>query len=115
MRIPGCAFLLLALLLTAGCRSRDPRFSDETIYMGGYRRNPQPQRANFDNVSYWDGDAVAGSPSVKISLSEQKAFFFFAGFSAGAGFVAAAGAAADLAGSALFVSVGAESSLAEVL
>lgn len=76
MRTPACVFLLAALLLTAGCGSRDPRFSNETIYMGGYRRTEQPQRANFDNVSYWDGDSVAGSPSVRINLTEQKAYFF---------------------------------------
>jgi L,D-transpeptidase catalytic domain len=79
MRITGCAFLLLALVLLAGCGSTDPRFSDETVYMGGYRRTTQPQRANFDNVSYWDGDSVAGSPSVKIDLTEQKAYFYKGG------------------------------------
>jgi lipoprotein-anchoring transpeptidase ErfK/SrfK len=79
MRLPGCALLLPAILLTAGCGTRDPRFSDETIYMGGYRRTAQPQRANFDNVSYWDGDSVAGSPTIKISLGEQKAYFYKAG------------------------------------
>ncbi len=29
-----------------------------------------------DHVSYWDGDGVAGSPSVTIDLSDQKAYFF---------------------------------------
>jgi hypothetical protein len=79
MRTPACILLLAALLLTAGCGSRDPRFSNETIYMGGYRRVEQPQRANFDNVSYWDGDSVAGSPSIRIDLTEQKAYFFKGG------------------------------------
>jgi len=46
------------------------------VYLGGYRSTPEPQRANFDNVSYWDGDGVQGSPRVLISLSEQKAFFY---------------------------------------
>ena len=32
-----------------------------------------------DSVSYWDGDGHSGPPSIKISLSEQKAFFFKGG------------------------------------
>jgi len=79
MPITRPAFFLLALLLLVGCRSNDPRFSGETQYMGGYRRQNQPQRANFDNVSFWDGDSVAGSPSVRIDLGEQKAYFFKSG------------------------------------
>ena len=79
MRFTCSVFLLLTILIFAGCGSRDPRFSDETVYVGGYRRTPQPARANFDNVSYWDGDSVAGSPSIKIDLGEQKAFFYKGG------------------------------------
>lgn len=29
-----------------------------------------------DTVSYWRGDSMAGSPSVRIRLSEQRAYFF---------------------------------------
>src|SRR5580693_3685325 len=29
-----------------------------------------------DHVSYWDGDGMSGSPSVRISLSEQRAYFY---------------------------------------
>jgi hypothetical protein len=36
------SFLLLVLALLCGaCSSRDPRFSDETVYMGGFR-GPEP-------------------------------------------------------------------------
>ena len=71
-----CLFLLVSTALT-GCQNRDPRFSDETIYMGGRRgRVKEPQRANFDNVSHWDGNNVPGSPSISISLSEQRAYFY---------------------------------------
>jgi lipoprotein-anchoring transpeptidase ErfK/SrfK len=79
MRFTCSVLLLLTVLIFTGCRSRDPRFSDETVYVGGYRRTPQPHRANFDNVSYWDGDSVAGSPLIKIDLGEQKAFFYKGG------------------------------------
>ena len=69
--------LLLSFAGVTGCNSRDPRFSDETIYIGGKRgRVKEPQRANFDNVSHWDGDNVPGSPSISISLSEQRAYFY---------------------------------------
>ena len=72
-----CCLLLLASTALTGCQNRDPRFSDETIYIGGKRgRVKEPQRANFDNVSHWDGDNVPGSPSISISLSEQRAYFY---------------------------------------
>jgi lipoprotein-anchoring transpeptidase ErfK/SrfK len=76
-RLSGCHLLLLAALLTAGCATRDARFRDDTIYIGGVKRGSnQPPRANFDNVSYWDGDGVSGPPSVRISLGEQRAYFY---------------------------------------
>lgn len=74
----GCILLLSALAL-AGCATRDARYSDETVYLGGYRSKPQNQRANFDNVSYWDGDGVSGSPRIRIGLSEQRAYFYKGG------------------------------------
>ncbi|MEO7319302.1 MAG: L,D-transpeptidase family protein [Chthoniobacteraceae bacterium] len=71
-----CLLLLSAAFFT-GCNSHDPRFSDETIYVGGRRgRQKEAQRANFDNVSYWDGDHIQGPPSLSISLSEQRAYFY---------------------------------------
>lgn len=78
MRFSGRYLLLALALSTAACASRDPRFSDETIYIGGARTasTNQPKRAAFDNVSYWDGDGVGGAPSIRISLSEQKAYFY---------------------------------------
>ena len=68
---------LASLLAFAGCTGNDPRFRDDTIYIGGYKgRAKEQQRANFDNVSYWDGDHMQGSPSVSISLGEQRAYFY---------------------------------------
>ncbi len=38
-----------------------------------------PEPAIPDDVSYWDGDNVQGSPLIKINRSEQKAFFYKGG------------------------------------
>jgi lipoprotein-anchoring transpeptidase ErfK/SrfK len=70
--------LLLTALFAAGC-GHDPRLRNDTAYLGGFQREVQPQRANFDNVSYWDGDAASGPPSIRISLSEQRAYFYKGG------------------------------------
>src|SRR2546422_10934046 len=69
------------VLLVTGC-GEDPRYSARTQYLGGvYGGGPAgPPR---DTVSYWDGDSVGGSPSVKISLGEQRAYFYKGGKLAG--------------------------------
>ena len=63
--------------LVVGC-GEDPRYAARTPYLGGVYGGEQagPPR---DTVSYWDGDNVNGSPSVKISLGEQRAYFYKAG------------------------------------
>jgi hypothetical protein len=74
-------FALTAMLLT-GCAT-DSRLSTDMVYLGG-RRIPtagfghgmEEKRMNFDNVSFWDGDHVSGPPRIRISLGEQKAFFY---------------------------------------
>lgn len=55
-------FLGLVLLVT-GC-GEDPRYSARTQYMGGVY-GEAAVGAPRDTVSYWDGDSVNGSPSVK--------------------------------------------------
>jgi len=80
MKFPGIVVALLAVIAGfSGC-ARDPRLSTDTVYLGG-RRVPvggaaNEKRMNFDNVSYWDGDGVSGAPRVRISLSEQRAYFY---------------------------------------
>jgi lipoprotein-anchoring transpeptidase ErfK/SrfK len=69
---------LSALAVLVGC-ARDPRFGTDTVYLGGRRDSHHGQtekRMNFDNSSYWDGDGVSGSPRIRISISEQKAYFY---------------------------------------
>jgi lipoprotein-anchoring transpeptidase ErfK/SrfK len=70
---------LLTAVLAIGCANERPARHHDTAYLGGFRPQNQPQRANFDNVSYWDGDNATGAPSIKISLSEQRAYFYKGG------------------------------------
>ena len=69
------------LLTFAGCADDDPRLGGgETQYLGGvYGGQPVSSSAPIDTVSYWDGDGVPGKPSVKITLSEQRAYFYKGG------------------------------------
>ena len=66
-------------LVLVGCDGDDPRVA-QTQYLGGvYGNTPVSSSAPRDTVSYWDGDGVPGKPSIKISLGEQKAFFYKGG------------------------------------
>jgi hypothetical protein len=77
MKFYGLVATIAAVVFCfAGC-ARDPRLSTDTVYLGD--RPPaakKEKRMNFDNVSYWDGDSASGSPRIRISLGEQKAFFY---------------------------------------
>lgn len=77
-RIVYC--LMLAAL--AGCASHDRRLNSSTtryLTPGGEVVAKPSNVGMVDTVSYWDGDGVAGSPSVTIDLAEQKAFFYKGG------------------------------------
>ncbi len=61
-----------------------------TIYRpGGYQTGVPPVQGALlpgggggpprDTVSYWDGDGVQGSPSIRISLGDQRAYFYKGG------------------------------------
>src|SRR3954452_17525167 len=70
------AIMILTICCLVGC-GEDPRFSAQTQYLGGvYGPGLVSSGAPQDNVSYWDGDDIDGKPSVKISLSEQRAYFY---------------------------------------
>lgn len=69
----------LALAGLAGCASHDTRLTSSTtqyLTSGGRVVERTSTGGIIDNVSYWDGDGVAGSPSITIDLGEQKAFFY---------------------------------------
>ncbi len=66
--------------LLGGCGGGDPRFATDTQYLGGiYGGDPVASNAPTDHISYWDGDGAEGKCSVKISLSEQRAYFYKSG------------------------------------
>jgi lipoprotein-anchoring transpeptidase ErfK/SrfK len=76
-RSSQAAFYIALLLFAAGC-GEDPRFSAKTQYLGGVYGNA-PAGPPRDTVSYWDGDSMQGKPSISISLSEQRAYFYKSG------------------------------------
>ena len=70
----GAALFSVGLI---GCESEE---AYQTQYLGGvYGAGPVSSGAPQDNVSYWDGDASGGKPTVKISLGEQRAYFYKSG------------------------------------
>ena len=64
------------VLLMTGCG--EGRYSANTPYLGGVYGEGTAGPPH-DTVSYWDGDSVSGSPSVKLSLGEQRAYFYKGG------------------------------------
>lgn len=50
---------------------------------GGGAYGVAPAGPPQDTISYWDGDHIGGKPSVKISLSEQRAYFYKSGMLVG--------------------------------
>jgi L,D-transpeptidase catalytic domain len=62
-------------IFSTGCEE-DVRYSGQAQYLGGVYGNAPTTGAPQDTVSYWDGDHIGGKPSVKISLTEQRAFFY---------------------------------------
>lgn len=67
---------LVALLSAVSCTLTGGPGSSG--YLAGYNR-PQPAQATGaprDDVSYWDGDYIRGTPSIRINLHLQKASFY---------------------------------------
>jgi L,D-transpeptidase catalytic domain len=78
-RVLLSAGVLLLVALLAGCAD-DPRFDRMTAYLGDVGRGVLYDREpSFDNVSYWDGDGVQGSPKIVIRLDHQRAYFYKGG------------------------------------
>jgi hypothetical protein len=77
--------LLTSSLLLASCFNSAPPGSDYLAGIGGSIHQQasgsphHPDPAVPDDVSYWEGDGISGSPLIKINRSEQKAFFYKSG------------------------------------
>jgi len=54
---------IVLMLITTGCSTN-------------HHRPRNALQTGADTVSYWNGDKMTGSPSVRISLSQQRAYFF---------------------------------------
>jgi len=79
LRFSQAVLSVALILLATGC-GEDPRYSGNTSYIGGgIYGGEQGSGAPRDTVSYWDGDQASGSPSIKISLGEQRAYFYKGG------------------------------------
>jgi hypothetical protein len=58
----------------------------ESRYMAGYSQKREHDWKSSpipDDVSYWDGDHLTGPASIRINLTQQKAFFYKGGQLAG--------------------------------
>jgi hypothetical protein len=76
------SFFATVGLIVTSCEE-DVRYSGQTQYLGGVYGNAPTTGAPTDTVSYWDGDHIGGKPSVKISLKEQRAYFYKSGMLVG--------------------------------
>jgi len=81
LRTFPAAFFLIAMIIMTGCE--EDRFAAQTQYLGGIYGTAPTVGAPQDNVSYWDGDGIGGKPTVKISLLEQRAYFYKSGLLVG--------------------------------
>jgi hypothetical protein len=84
MKPVTCSFFLVLAGLLPACRSNTPAYANYLTGMGGAgprtaSGNGHPAPAIPDDVSYWDGDSAVGSPLIKISRTQQKAFFYKGG------------------------------------
>lgn len=72
--------LALPALLVTSCspmQTAGGPAGDGSYYLAGYQSTPQRTNPNDPNVGgYWDGDGVAGAPSIRINRTEQRAYFY---------------------------------------
>jgi hypothetical protein len=83
------AISALVPLVVTSCVDLDSTMSSmrgESRYMAGYTQKREHDWKSSpipDDVSYWDGDHLTGPASIRINLTQQKAFFYKGGVLAG--------------------------------
>lgn len=81
--------IALCSLFAVSCTSLDGTMANmrgESRYLAGYNNKREHDWKSSpipDDVSYWDGDNLSGPASIRINLTEQKAFFYKGGQLAG--------------------------------
>jgi len=76
-RFPSRSALLLLAGFTTLFLTACEDTNNQVPYLGGGPpAAPTGNGAPRDTISYWDGDGMNGKPSVKISISEQRASFY---------------------------------------
>ncbi len=74
------AVIAMVVVALSACVDTRPPGSDYLADVGGPGRRPtdpnHPAPAIPDDISYWDGDGVAGKPLIKINRDQQKASFY---------------------------------------
>jgi lipoprotein-anchoring transpeptidase ErfK/SrfK len=73
-RLAFSIIVALATFFFGACEETAPAVP----YLGG-AYGAVPAGPPRDTISYWDGDGMSGKPSVKISLGEQRAYFYKSG------------------------------------
>ncbi|MDX1681212.1 MAG: L,D-transpeptidase family protein, partial [Akkermansiaceae bacterium] len=84
-RLPSMLKACALIFALSGLTACDSLMLGRSGYMAGVGR-PQHQPSDNgphhsrsaipDDISYWDGDGVSGSPTIRINRRKQKAFFY---------------------------------------
>ena len=89
MKIPLRVLAIAIALSGTSCLTTMTPQAASALYLQGVGSGPvQMDPLGIDKVSYWDGDGLSGSPSIRIRLGEQKAYFFKGGTLAGVSMIA---------------------------
>jgi len=84
-RLPAALLPLVAVSCT-GLDGTMANMRGESRYLSGFsgkREHDWKSSPIPDDVSYWDGDHLSGSPMIRINITQQKAFFYKGGHLAG--------------------------------
>ena len=67
--------IVLAIFLVGCATDRQNATGELNPFFPGGTQDRQSDEGE-DNISYWEGDGIAGRPSIKIDLENQRAYFY---------------------------------------